>query len=161
MRNKKLKLSFMLLFGICLNVLYAQQVISANGGNASGNGSSVSYSVGQIVCTTYTGTNGSLSQGVQQPYEISITRGAEQKDINLYYSVYPNPTTDFLILRVISLDFSAYAFELIDVNGRIIRSKKMVASEITISMNGLMPNTYILKISTKNKEVKSFKIIKK
>ncbi len=161
MKNKKrLKLSFLFSIGICLNMLYAQQAITAGGGNASINGSSVSYSVGQIFYTTNAGANGIISQGIQQPYEISITTGTKQKDINLSYSAYPNPTTDFLTLKVNSLDFSNYTFELFDGNGRIIKSNKITTNEITIPMNGLLPNTYILKITTKNKEVKSFKIIK-
>lgn len=160
MQDKRLKLSFLLLIGICLNALYAQQVIAVSGGNASSNGSSVSYSVGQIVYTNNAGVNGAISQGIQQPYEISITTGTERKEINLFYSVYPNPTTDFLTMKLNILDFSTYSFELFDKNGRIIKSNKITNSEISISMNGLVPNTYILKISNKNKEVKSFKIIK-
>ncbi|RLD56213.1 MAG: T9SS C-terminal target domain-containing protein, partial [Bacteroidetes bacterium] len=71
-----------------LSNLQAQEVIPATGGEASGSGGSASYTVGQVVYTTNTGTNGnSVSQGVQQPYEISVVTGiAEAKDINLEVS---------------------------------------------------------------------------
>lgn len=105
MRYKKLKLSAVLLLGIGLSGLHAQNTISASGGNASGSGGSVSYSVGQIVYTTNTGTNGSAAQGVQQPYEISVvTANEEALDISLEMVVYPNPATDFVKLRIKNYD---------------------------------------------------------
>jgi hypothetical protein len=70
--------------------VHAQSTIPATGGNAAGNGGSVSYTVGQIVYTTVSGTNGSVAQGVQQPYEISVVTGIENKEINLSCSIYSN-----------------------------------------------------------------------
>jgi hypothetical protein len=69
---KSLKSTFVILFvtGIGITCLQAQEAIPASGGNGSGNGGSVSYSIGQVVDATYTGLSGSVAQGVQQPYEI-------------------------------------------------------------------------------------------
>jgi hypothetical protein len=65
--NKLLQLTLLLL-GFVLTA-QAQQATTAAGGNATGSGGSVAYSVGQIVYTTHTGTTGSVAQGVQQTYE--------------------------------------------------------------------------------------------
>ena len=82
--QKKLKLSIVLLLGIGLTVLQAQNTIPASGGNATGTGGSVSYTVGQIVYTKSAGSNGSSAQGVQQPYEISVPTALEEaKGISL------------------------------------------------------------------------------
>ena len=98
---KRLEFSALLVFGLGLTGLQAQESINATGGIASGSGGSMSYSVGQIVYTTNTGTNGSVAQGVQQPYEISAVIGIEEfNGINLYVSVYPNPTSDYLTLSI-------------------------------------------------------------
>ena len=51
--------------------LQAQEIPIASGAVATGIGGSSSYTVGQVVYTTNTGSNGSVAQGVQQPYEIS------------------------------------------------------------------------------------------
>jgi hypothetical protein len=84
MKYKKLILSALLLSGLGLTGLQAQEVIPAVGGNASGSGGSVSYSVGQVAYQTHTGTNGSVVEGVQQPYEISVLTAIEEaKNINL------------------------------------------------------------------------------
>jgi hypothetical protein len=95
MKHKKVKLSALLL-GLGL-AAQAQQATTATGGNTSGSGGTVAYSVGQIVYTTNTGTNGSVAQGVQQPYEISIVLGIDNHSINLGLSAYPNPTTNYLV----------------------------------------------------------------
>ena len=100
MGHKQLKLSAVLLLGLGLTGLQAQTNVNATGGNASGNGGSVSYSVGQVVYTTHKGSNGSVAQGVQQPYEISVAGIDEANGISLRVTVYPNPTTDYLTLEI-------------------------------------------------------------
>jgi len=100
MGHKQLKLSAVLLLGLGLTGLQAQTNVNATGGNASGNGGSVSYSVGQVVYTTHKGSNGSVAQGVQQPYEISVAGIDEANGISLRVTAYPNPTTDYLTLEI-------------------------------------------------------------
>jgi len=125
MRHKRLKLSAILLLGLGLTGLQAQETIPATGGNATGSGGSASYSVGQVVYTTNTGTNGSVAQGVQQPFEISVVTGIEQtKGINLSVSAYPNPATDFLMLKVENYDNGNLSYQLFDMNSKLLQNKK-------------------------------------
>jgi hypothetical protein len=87
-----------LIVGVCL-FGYGTTIIAQTAIPASGSDWTASYSLGQVVYTKNTGTNGSSSQGVQQPYEISvITAIDETKDILLEFLVYPNPATYFLIV---------------------------------------------------------------
>lgn len=158
MKHKKVKLSVLLL-GLGLTA-QAQQVTTATGGNASGSGGTVAYSVGQIVYTTNTGTTGSVAQGVQQPYEISIVLGIDNHSINLELSAYPNPTTDYLTLNVGNAELSTLNFQLYDISGKLIESKKITSTTETIRTENLPTATYFLKVSNNNKEVKTFKIIK-
>ncbi len=55
MKHKTMKLSALLMLGFVLTT-QAQQANTAAGGDATGSGGTVAYSVGQVVCTTYTGT---------------------------------------------------------------------------------------------------------
>ena len=89
MRQKRLKLSIVIFLGIGLLAnLPAQEAIPATGGNASGSEGTVSWSSGQAIYATKAGTNGSMAEGVQQPYEISILVGIEQdRIINLECTV--------------------------------------------------------------------------
>ena len=159
MLNKTLKLVMVFLFSSGLTSLHAQIAIPASGGNATGNGT-VSYSIGQVVYTVNTNL-GSVAQGVQQPYEISVITAIEDaKDISLVFSVYPNPTTDFLTLKVMNYDMENLSFWLYGVNGNLIETRKISAGETQISMTNQLSGSFFLKITEGNKEVKTFKIIK-
>lgn len=165
MRHKKLYLSLVLLLGLGLTGLHAQESFNASGGNASGSGGSVNYSVGQVVYTTNSGTTGMVSQGVQQPFEISVITGFEDiKWMNLNCSVYPNPTTDYLTLKIdvsASIPIRNLSYQLYDMNGRLLGSGKLKSHETQIVMANLVPETYLLEVFDQNKIVKSFKIIKR
>ena len=161
MIHKKLKLIAVFLLGLGLTDLQAQEAIPASGGNALGDGGLVSYSVGQLVYATSTGTNGSVAPGEQQPFEISVVTGIEEANgITLQCSAYPNPTIDFLTLKVDSDVKTQYIASLYDINGKLLESKKLDGNQTRIVMSNLVPATYFLKVTDNNKEVKSFKIIK-
>ena len=83
-----------------ISMTYAQQTVPASGGDAVGSGGSSSYTVGQVMYTTNTGANGSVAQGIQQPYEISTLVGLEVTDINLELTAYPNPTNNVIHLSI-------------------------------------------------------------
>ena len=162
MRHKKVKLCALLLLGLGLTGLQAQTAIPATGGNASGTGGTASYSVGQIVYTTNNGgVNGSVAQGVQQPFEISVVTGLDEaKGITLKCSAYPNPVVDFIKLTVKSEKLKGLSYQLFDINGKLIESRKIENNETRIVMSNLVPATYFLKVTEGNKEVKTFKINK-
>lgn len=162
MRHKKVKASIMLLLSLGLMALQAQEAIPASGGNASGNGGNISYSIGQLVYATNIGISGfSVAQGVQQPFEISVVDGIkEYKNITLQCSVYPNPTTDYIRLKVKNYKIKNITYQLYDINGKLLESKKVDGNETSINMETFIPSIYFLKIIDNNKEVKTFKIIK-
>ena len=161
MLQKKLKLSILLLLGLGLTGLLAQEAILATGGDASGGGGSVSWSAGTVVFRTYTGINGSVAESVQQPYEISsITAIDEAKGINLSVSAYPNPSNHNLTLKIEEYGLSDLSFRLYDANGKLLQNKKITGSSTNIGMDNLAPATYFIKIIRGNREIKTFKIIK-
>lgn len=161
MQYNRLKLSALLFFGLGLTGLQAQESVNTTGGNASGSGGSASYSVGQVVYTTHTGTNGSVAQGVQQPFEISLVTGLEEaKGINLSVFAYPNPTTDYLTLSIDAFDFSSLSYQLYDMHGKLLQSEKITGNQTSIIINNLVSATYFIKVIRGNKEIKIYKIIK-
>ena len=167
MNRKKFKLSVLLLsLGLTAQ---AQQATVAAGGTASGNGGTATYSIGQVVYTTATGSTGSVAQGVQQTYEITaVTSIEEAKGISLEVSAYPNPTTDHLTLTVgtsVSFNDQPMSYKLLDMNGKVIETQKIINDQTIIVMSNLLPATYFLTVDkTMNgkspQEVKTFKITK-
>jgi len=159
MKYKRLQLSAILLLGLGLTGLQAQENANATGGDASGSGGSVSYSVGQVVYTTNTGTSGSVAQGVQQAYSISEVTGLESaKGINL--SAYPNPTTDYLTLEVKDSELSGLSFQLYDLNGKLLQSENINGTQTEINMSSYVPSSYFVKVTNRTQSIKEFKIIK-
>jgi hypothetical protein len=75
----------------------AQQAISSAGGEASGTGGTVSFTIGQTDYISLNSNSGMISQGIQQPFEIMVVTGiGSDKEITLECTIYyPNPATDF------------------------------------------------------------------
>jgi hypothetical protein len=147
-----------LVIGLTAN---AQQSTNTTGGNATGAGGTVSYSVGQINYTTNTGTSGSACQGVQQPFEIfAITNVDEAKDLNINLSAFPNPTFDNLTIKIESANTKNLSYLLLDINGKLLASQKLDGAETKIAMNNYAAATYFIKITENNNILKTFKIIK-
>lgn len=158
MKKKILTVVVLVVFG--LTGLHAQQAITTTGGEASGSGGTVSYTLGQVVYNTHNGTNGSVAEGVQQPYEISAITGIEETGIGLEMSAYPNPVTEFIKLKVESEKFEKLKYQLYDINGKLLDSEIITGSETTINMGSFIPSTYFLRVVNNNQVVKLFKIIK-
>jgi hypothetical protein len=161
-----MKKALIVLIAFCIfgfgTAIRAQNAIPASGGNATGSGGTVTYTIGQVVYTKYTGTNGSVAQGVQQPYEISVVTGiVEAKDISLEIEVYPNPATDFAKLKIENYQVKNLRYQLYDINGSLLKDNKVEGIETSISMQNLLPSMYFLKVTDNNKVIKTFKIIKK
>jgi len=138
----------------------AQNAIPATGSNATGAGGTVSYTVGQVIYTTVSETSGTITHGVQQPYEISVVTGVDIVDITLVCTVYPNPTTDFLTLKIADSENQNMSYWLYGVGGNLFETKKILSSETQISIGNQVSGIYFLKVISGTKEVKTFKIIK-
>jgi len=162
LKVERLGVAALLAFIFSLSTLSAQESINAAGGNASGSGGSASYSVGQVFYQTHTGTNGSVAEGAQQAYEISVVTAIEEAaGINLIARAYPNPTTDYLNLDVQDFETSTLHFQLYDMQGKILLDEKIQGNITSIDMSKLMPAIYFVRVIQGQREVKIFKIIKK
>lgn len=155
---KKISFVFLLFSGARV---FAQNGTVAGGGDANGSGGSASYSYGQVVYTTNTNAVGSVAQGVQQTYEITvITDLSETFEIASELNAYPNPTPDRLTLAVKNTGHTDLRYELCDILGRLLVSEKVEADKTLISLENFKQGSYLLKLVSGTKEVKTFKIIK-
>lgn len=140
----------------------AQSAFTAAGGEALGFDGSVSYSIGQIDYAVKSNDSGIEIDGVQQPYEIYIIDGVDNKmEISLFASAFPNPANDYLTLKIFEGDYSVMTYHLYDVDGKLLLSNKIQGNETIINMSIHNPSVYIVKLLSDNKQIKTFKIIKK
>ena len=148
----------LLFLGVCLltvNICTAQSVLNAAGGDVKTSEASVSWSIGQ---TFY-----QVAEGVQIPYEIlNVTGINDMEAISLNVAVYPNPTPDFLELRIDERDFDykTGSYRIADMNGKVLISEKINDFHTRISMEKFPKGVYLLEVMTKNDTVKTFKIVK-
>ena len=162
MCNRNLQIGIATLLWFLLTGLHAQNAIPAAGGVCSASGGSVSFTAGQVFYTVLTGPNGSVSQGVQQPYEISVITGIEENPgIILTVSAFPNPVTESLTLSVEREGFENLGFKLLDISGKLIESREITADKTQINMGKLVGATYLLQVTSEDSVIKTFKIIKK
>lgn len=161
MKRKELIIFAAFLLFVGMDNLYAQEAVPAAGGTATGDGGSVSYSVGQVVYTTNTSTTGTSSEGVQQPYEIFVITGNDQlSSVTLTCKAFPNPTTNFLILSVENFQKENLSYRLSDINGKTIGTGDILEDQTEIQMKSFRNGNYFLSVIQNNNELKTFKIIK-
>ena len=153
--------SLFFLFSVfSFTIANAQNNVVVSGNQAVGSGGKSSYTVGQIAYSSQTGSNGSLIQGMQQPFEIWVLSNPELQAIAL--SVYPNPSKNSLhLISPEQFDTTDVYYNLVDISGKIIKQNNKVESDDElIQMDNLPTGYYILSISKNNKILKSFKILK-
>ena len=105
--------------------------------------------------------NGSLVQGVQQPFEFQTLSTPALLTVQLTAVTYPNPTTDFVLLKILDTALENLEYTLFDLNGKTIVSKKINSFSTKITMKNFAIGMYLLKITKNNQPLKTFKIIKK
>jgi hypothetical protein len=156
-----LKVFFMLFWGLLATVsIHAQQSVNGSGANATGSAGTVSYSIGQVFYTTHTGTTGSVAQGVQQAYNISVVNTWETT-LNIALTAFPNPTTDKLTLSIGDYNNEKYVYQLFDAQGKLIHNGQILTANTLIDMTGLPPATYFLTvIHSDYQKFKTFKVLK-
>jgi Secretion system C-terminal sorting domain len=146
-----------LLLGI--KSIHAQAVLTAAGGEASGLGGSVSYSIGQTCYASIASASGLVSQGVQQPYDV-VTDISIHPDIAVSISVYPNPSVAFITLNVGDQELRGLSFQLLDVQGKVLLNEKIAVVETAIRIDYFEAGNYFLKVRDTHSELKTFKITK-
>jgi hypothetical protein len=161
MTINKLKILVLLNIGFLLaSMTQAQESVNVSGGNATGSGGTVAYSVGQVVYTTNIGSTGSVAQGVQQAYEI-FTVGTKEIELNNVLSVFPNPIADNLILQIDDYNNEKLSYQLFDLQGKFLIDGQINAQQTQINTASLPVATYFINVvNQESRIIQSFKIIK-
>jgi hypothetical protein len=157
---KYIKIAGFALTILSISSLQAQQNVVSSGGDATGSGGGSSYSIGQVVYTTNSGSTGTVAQGIQQAYSINTLSNPELTALTLSVQTYPNPTKNIIVLALANVDLTDLSYVLYDINGRTIANALVNQAQTQIGMQNLTSGVYILKVNQNNAELKSFKIIK-
>lgn len=160
MRQKTLRIILSLLFFVVSGVtLSAQSDVVPTGGTATGSGGTVTYTVGQIAVQTYSNGTFTISEGVQQPYEIQIIGVDDYPGITLNAMVYPNPTVGNVQLTINNEQLEGEV-KVFDMNGKFLFAKKIEGQTTVIPMVDLVAGTYFVNVVCEKQVLKTFKVVK-
>lgn len=141
--------------------LHGQTSINAAGGKATGNNGSNSFSVGQVFFNTiYSNQGDFITQGVQQPFEISEILSNPYLSSLINLKIYPNPTSKLIYLEFNQLYSQKLNYRLVDLQGRLVKTGEVSSLKTEISMQPFSTATYFLQINDEGNTLKTFKIIK-
>ena len=154
------KITLLAVLSFATQLIYTQETNPVSGGEVTGVGGSVSYTVGQTLYTTYTSEAGSLHQGIQQAFEFVTLSNPALTAVTLKAVAYPNPTTEFIILSLKDGNLTGISYAMYDLLGRFVSKGTVTQSETKIAMKNLPIGVYMLKVDQNNQALKTFKIIK-
>lgn len=160
MKQKRIILCILSFVSINLTTLYAQESVNSSGGDGAGSGGTVSYSIGQVVYSNVSAIDGIVNQGVQQPYEIFSVGLDDRLDIDIEMTVFPNPGTDIIQLRIAENDFQNLRYQLYDMNGKLLDDQLISNAGTSVRIGNFSNGSYFLKVMNENTYLKTFQIIK-
>jgi len=124
-------------------------------------GGTVEYSVGQLTFHLVSGDDGSLMEGVQQPWEIQIMPGfSELPGVGLKCSLYPNPATTFITLEITGREPAGMECRISDMNGRILKNVPIHHTITTIAADDLPGPSCLVTLIENNLPLITYKLIK-
>jgi hypothetical protein len=145
------------LFGIAS--VQAQVSVNGLGGNAQGIGGSSSYSIGQTFAQSQISGTASVLQGVQQA--VVLTNLGATKLANNILLVYPNPTTDYLELRLTDLHHLRFWFVLYDAQGKVMCKLPIMQALTKLHLGDLPAASYTACVYDESQqELQTFKFVK-
>ncbi|MEX2483568.1 MAG: T9SS type A sorting domain-containing protein [Brumimicrobium sp.] len=155
-----MKIIFLTVFAFLALQLQAQEATVSSGGDLNGSGGSVSYTIGQVSYNYYSGSNGNITEGVQQ-IEIEPTSSLEENQFDIDFNIYPNPASDHIIIETGSLKgLSKASYNMYDSEGKIVNEGEVSTATTLIDISEFPKSSYYLKIIVDDQIIESFKIIK-
>ncbi len=142
---------------LCASGLWAQQGVVPSGGEATGGGGTLSYSLGQVDYTAVQGPGGTCGAGVQQPYEYLVL-AVENAAPDPAVTVAPNPAAEGVQLTFETIPDPGAQYLVLDAAGQVVRTASITATTMHIPLGDLPPALYLLRITGSNPS--TFQLIK-
>jgi hypothetical protein len=139
--------------------VHAQTSVHSSWGEGTGQGWSLTYSLGQLFTAQVDGVITQLkwSEGVQQPYEVTRIGGTTPDSIR----VYPTPTEGDITLQITGQTSGYKGYRLSDYRGRLLSSGTITGEFTPISLVPFSSSTYMLEIEVDGQPSRVFRVIKR
>ncbi|UCH15815.1 MAG: T9SS type A sorting domain-containing protein [Bacteroidales bacterium] len=152
-------LFLMVIVKISLSAI-SQEIITSSGDSYSNDEIILSWTIGECVTETFTGSENTITQGFQQS-NYSIVTLFKSQSTNVGLNVFPVPATNYLEIKITGENAPGIGLSLIDIYGNILIFQDIISDGMIINIESLSSGVYILKAVDKNgKFLKSFRIVK-
>lgn len=131
---------------LSVSAIWAQQGVVPLGGEATGGGGTLSYSLGQVGYSVVQGLGGTSGAGVQQPYEYLVL-AVENVDQDPAVHVAPNPAAEGVQLTFEKLPDPGALYLVLDAAGQVVRTATITGTTMHIPLADLPPALYLLRIT--------------
>ncbi|HQG57120.1 MAG TPA: T9SS type A sorting domain-containing protein [Bacteroidales bacterium] len=139
---------------------FSQQVVSSTGTSAEGANVRISWTVGEPMIGTFTGTSVILTQGFHQS-KLTITSLKEIDLPSFEVNVYPNPFFSQLQITVTKGDWNNLQYLLFSLDGKLLQQKVALNQVETMNLESFAQGVYLLKVSGHhNQTIRTFLVIK-
>lgn len=133
-----------------------RQVIGTTGAAVENTSAMLSYTVGEVSIQTAVTTSVILTQGFQQVDTTDLLGIPYLTDLYAHMLVYPNPTNGSLSIRIdghINPDYGMLYLEVIDMNGKAVRTVPMDLPLVSLDVADLGNSAYLLTLSSEERGV--------
>jgi hypothetical protein len=136
----------------------AQEVVSSGGGCHQNSTSSITWTLGETAIHTLRANDKIITQGFHQT-KLTVTAVNEIPGLKMIISAFPNPTNDFINLKVDG-SIEKLSFSVYDLNGRLLKTGRFEANPEMVSFQDLGSAIYLIKVFEDKQEVKTFRVVK-
>lgn len=135
------------------------KLISPAGDHYTNDSYQLDWSIGELVTATLSSNTFTLTQGFHQnSYVITSIESHSIDGVNL--NIFPNPTSEFLTISNLDKLQQKGHLKITDENGKVLFSKEVSDMPNSIDVSAFASGVYFLSISTEQKVINTFKIIK-
>jgi hypothetical protein len=159
MKKQLLTIVVMAFFGTTKAQTIMPEVLSSSGGSGQSAQASLSWTIGEPVTSTVTSGVNTLTQGFQQPTLLIATAENENNEFN-NFMFYPNPTSDFITLKMDWTANGQYNYRVFDLAGKLVIEGKATATQPNISFQGLATGQYTISLLDEKSKQHNISIIK-
>lgn len=149
---------FLCLFGLSAMCTFGQSATLPAGGDATGADGSASFSIGQVVYQLPLAADGSTNQGVQQPYEISVVVGDDERTpLSAGVDAYPNPVQNEFVVFVDPVPENPLIYRVLSAGGKVVGTGQLTSSKTVIDSEKWTTGMYVIEIEHSATTIKILK----
>lgn len=135
------------------------EIIATSGDYYTSLNNSLSWTMGECIIETFTGSNNMLTQGFQQSSYLA-TPIQESMNEEYSFSIYPNPASSFVSICTDSKGMKKLRADMFDLSGRMLYSEAF-ENNLQMNLSGYANSSYFIRIyDEKNNVVQTYHLQK-